>query len=80
MCVVRIHHEEQRGVFDFTGRRDVRRFVQLAQAVGLKVLMRVGPWDHGECRNGGHPDWVLEGDCGALRSTDPKYLQCASDW
>jgi hypothetical protein len=22
-------------------------------------MMRIGPWDHGECRNGGHPDWVL---------------------
>ena len=74
-----IHHEEKRGVFDFTGRRDVRRFVMLAAEVGLKVLMRVGPWDHGECRNGGHPDWVLN-SCGRLRSTDPKYMSCVSGW
>jgi hypothetical protein len=74
-----IHHEEQKGKFDFTGRRDIRRFVTLAQEVGLKVLMRIGPWDHGECRNGGHPDWVLK-SCGRLRSTDPQYLSCVSGW
>ena len=33
----RIHHEEVQGQFDFTGRRDVRAFMQLAQEVGLKV-------------------------------------------
>lgn len=76
-----IHHEEERGKFDFTGRRDIRQFVTLAKEIGLKVLMRIGPWDHGECRNGGHPDWVLRaGTCGRLRSTDPKYLSCVSGW
>jgi hypothetical protein len=76
-----IHHEEQRGKFDFTGRRDIRRFVTLAKEIGLNVLMRIGPWDHGECRNGGHPDWVLDGEtCGRLRSPDPKYLSCVSGW
>jgi len=76
-----IHHEEQRGKFDFTGRRDIRQFVTLAKELDLHVLMRIGPWDHGECRNGGHPDWVLDQEsCGALRSTDPKYLSCVSGW
>ena len=32
-----IHHEEARGIFNFTGRRDVRQFVTLAKEVGLKV-------------------------------------------
>ena len=79
-----IHHEEARGVFTFSGRRDVRRFVTIAGEVGLKVLMRVGPWDHGECRNGGHPDWVLSAkgaaSCGQLRTTDAKYLACVQGW
>ena len=74
-----IHHEEKQGVFDFSGRRDIRRFVSLAKSVGLKILMRLGPWDHGECRNGGHPDWVLT-SCGKVRTTDPKYLACVEGW
>ena len=62
----------------FEGRRNVRQFIQLAQDLGLKVLLRIGPWDHGECRNGGHPDWVLQKcnsqwDC-HLRSNNTAYL------
>ena len=74
-----IHHEEARGVFNFTGRRDIRRFVMTAKEVGLKVMMRIGPWDHGEARNGAHPDWVLT-QCGKVRTTDPKYLGCVEGW
>lgn len=70
-----IHHEENRGNFTFTGRRNVTQFLGLVKELGLRALMRVGPWDHGECRNGGHPDWVLDA-CKPLRTTDPNYLGC----
>lgn len=53
-----IHHEEVEGVFDFSGRRNVRRFVELCQKHGMYVILRVGPFDHGEVRNGGIPDWM----------------------
>lgn len=72
-----IHYEEEEGQWDFSGRRDLRRFVQTAQEVGLKVLMRVGPWCHGEVRNGGHPDWLLaraKAESFALRSNDTTYM------
>ena len=52
------HIEEEEGVFDFTGRRDLRRFVSLCGKHGLYVILRVGPFDHGEVRNGGLPDWL----------------------
>ena len=54
-----IHHEEIEGQWDWSGRRDLRKFVQTCGDVGLKVLVRCGPWDHGEVRNGGFPDWVV---------------------
>lgn len=53
-----IHHEEEEGIFDFTGRRNLRRFVMLCKKHGLYVILRVGPFDHGEVRNGGLPDWL----------------------
>lgn len=53
-----IHHEEQEGVFDFSGCRDLHRFVALCKKHGLYVILRVGPFDHGEVRNGGIPDWM----------------------
>ncbi|HXB59895.1 MAG TPA: beta-galactosidase, partial [Candidatus Acidoferrales bacterium] len=68
-----IHHEEREGQWDWSGRRDLRKFVQLCNEVGLKVIVRCGPFDHGEVRNGGFPDWLLEKGW-ALRSDDPPYL------
>ncbi|HKN20094.1 MAG TPA: beta-galactosidase, partial [Terracidiphilus sp.] len=69
-----IHHEEIEGQFDWTGQRDLRRFVQLCAEIGLNVYLRIGPWDHGEVRNGGFPDWLLEKKI-PLRRNDPEYLK-----
>lgn len=69
-----IHHEEIQGQWDWSGRRNLRRFLQTCDAVGLKVLVRCGPWCHGEVRNGGLPDWVVAHKDWKLRSTDPQFL------
>lgn len=53
-----IHHEEEEGVFRFDGCRNVRKFVELCGKHGLYVILRIGPFDHGEVRNGGMPDWM----------------------
>jgi beta-galactosidase len=68
-----IHHEEVEGQFDWSGPRNLRRFIQTCQEVGLKVFVRCGPWDHGEVRNGGFPDWLLKKGW-KLRSNDTNYL------
>jgi len=68
-----IHHEETEGKFDWSGDRDLRRFVTLAREVGLHVVIRLGPWCHGEVRNGGLPDWLLR-DVAAPRTDAPDYL------
>ena len=69
-----IHQEEVEGIFDWSGRRDLRRFIQLCGEVGLKAIVRCGPWCHGEVRNGGQPDWLLQKGW-KLRSDDPPYLE-----
>lgn len=71
-----IHHEEVEGEFVWTGQRDLRRFVQLCAKHGLYVWIRIGPWDHGEVRNGGLPDWLLAK--AAVRQNDPIYLSYVS--
>ena len=68
-----IHHEETAGRFDWSGRRDLRRFVELCGKHGLYAWVRIGPWAHGEARNGGFPDWLLE--LGPMRSNSPAYLE-----
>lgn len=36
-------------------------------------MLRIGPFAHGECRNGGLPDW-LDGQPFSVRSNDERYL------
>ena len=69
-----IHHEEIEGQFDWTGQRDLRHFVELCAKSGLDVYLRIGPWDHGEARNGGFPDWLVKKNI-PLRRNDPEYLK-----
>jgi hypothetical protein len=66
------HHEEIAGEFDWSGRRDLHRFVGLVQRVGLLFYLRPGPWVHAESRYGGFPNWLI-GE-GPLRCNDPGYL------
>src|SRR5947208_2194914 len=68
-----IHHEEIEGQFDWSGQRNLRRFVQLCAEHGMYVWIRVGPWAHGEVRNGGLPDWLLLKT--ATRENNPTYLR-----
>lgn len=72
--VIWIYHEETEGNFDFQGNNDLGRFVRTVQECGLQMILRIGPWVHGEVRNGGFPDWLLKKDC-VLRTDDSKYLQ-----
>ena len=73
-----IHHEEEKGRFDFTGNRDIRAFIQLCHETGLEFCLRIGPWAHGECRNGGFPDWLVQ-ECGStLRSGEEPYMTYVS--
>jgi len=69
-----IHHEEIEGQWDWSGQRDLKKFVQTCGELGLKVVVRCGPWCHGEVRNGGFPDWVVAHKDWKLRSTDTNFL------
>ena len=70
-----IHHEEVEGQFDWTGQRDLRHFVELCAKKGMYVWLRIGPWDHGEARNGGFPDWLVKKvPPQDLRRDDPLFM------
>ena len=71
-----IHHEEIQGQWDWSGQRDLKKFVTTCGELGLKVIVRCGPWCHGEVRNGGLPDWVQKSGW-KLRSTDTNFLAAA---
>lgn len=67
-------HENERGTLRFDRDLDLRRFVQLCAELDLALVVRLGPWSHGEARNGGHPDWLLSDVECTPRSDDPAYL------
>ena len=71
--VIWIHHEEIEGQFDWSGNKDIRSFIKLCQKHNMLVYPRIGPWAHGEVRNGGTPDWILKKKFLVDRSNDPVY-------
>ncbi|MFF2371685.1 beta-galactosidase [Agromyces sp. NPDC058110] len=74
------HHQPEAGVApSFEGSLDAAAFVRTAADAGLDVVLRIGPWIHGETRNGGFPDWVQAAPV-AHRTDDPAYLALVDDW
>lgn len=72
------HIEEQEGVFNWSGSRNLRQFLEICKEEGLPVILRVGPFCHGEVRCGGIPDWFFEKGIKS-RSEDPRFLKIAED-
>ena len=72
------HIEEVRGTLDFSGNRNVSAYLAAAQAAGLVVALRIGPWVHGECRNGGVPDWAMS--VPGFRSNSSAWLDAVAPY
>lgn len=70
------HIEEQEGIFRWDGQRDLRRFLEICKQEQMPVVLRLGPFCHGEVRNGGIPDWVFTKGC-KLREQNPVFLGLA---
>lgn len=73
------HHEEDKGVFTWTGERDLRAFLEVCRAEDMPVVLRIGPFCHGEVRNGGIPDWMFDKGV-RLRSEDEGFLYEVRLW
>lgn len=75
-----IHHEEKENEWNFSGRRDIRKFVQTCQKAGMQVFLRIGPWVHAEVRNGGLPDWVQHSGTYEVRTNEEGYLRAVEKY
>ena len=67
------HVEEQEGIFRWDGQRSLRRFLEVCRDEQMPVVLRLGPFCHGEVRNGGIPDWMFTKGC-KLREENPAFL------
>ena len=73
-------HETSPGVYDFSGDRNLTRFLQLARDNDLLVVLRPGPYICAEWEFGGFPSWLLKNKVMRLRSSDKSYLGYVDVW
>lgn len=66
------YHEENKGIFDFSGNKDIAAFLRICREVDMPCLLRIGPWCHGEVIRGGFPKRIQK--MLKKRCDDPKYL------
>ena len=70
-------HERRPGEFDFRGNLDLAEYIRMAQAEGLWVLLRPGPYICSEWDFGGLPAWLLGVPGMRVRSNSPEFLKPA---
>ncbi|WP_330261227.1 glycoside hydrolase family 35 protein [Streptomyces sp. NBC_00539] len=73
-------HETAPGKADFTGPRDLARFLTLAAGLGLDAIVRPGPYICAEWDFGGLPARLLALDGLHLRCSDPRFQAEVDGW
>ena len=71
------HIEQNEGTFNWSGQRNLRKFLEICKDEGMPVILRLGPFCHGEARCGGIPDWVFEKNIKS-RSESPDFLEAVN--
>ncbi|OIW02452.1 hypothetical protein TanjilG_05045 [Lupinus angustifolius] len=66
-------HEPIQGQFDFSGRRDLVKFIKEIQKKGLYVTLRIGPFIESEWTYGGLPLWLSHIPGIVLRSDNEPF-------
>lgn len=69
------YHEEEEGVFNFEGERELSRFLKLCQKHDMWVIVRPGPYVCAEWEMGGLPWWLLKKENMELRSLNKDFMQ-----
>ena len=68
-------HEPKPGKFDFHGVLNLKKFILLAQEVGLLVIIRPGPYICSEWEFGGLPSWLLSDESMKVRTMHGGYIK-----
>lgn len=71
-------HEPKEGEFHFEGDKDLCRFIEIAQELGLYVIVRPSPYICAEWEFGGFPAWLLTKSGIRLRCFNKVYLDCVA--
>lgn len=55
-----IHHEYAEGQWNWSGNRNLHRFLEICKEENMPVVLRIGPFCHGEVFQGGFPTWIVK--------------------
>lgn len=66
--------EPRPGTFDFTGQNDLASFCAIAADIGLRCILRAGPYIGDAYPLGGLPTWLLAELTGPPRSSEPSFI------
>lgn len=69
------YHEEAPGKWNFSGEKDLWRFIKTAQEVGLYVIIRPGPYVCAEWEFGGYPWWLQKNKSLEIRRDNKAFLE-----
>jgi hypothetical protein len=73
-------HERKQGVFDFSGRLNLLRFIEEADKAGLKFILRVGPYICAEISYGGFPVWLRDIPGIQFRTWNEPFMREMERW
>lgn len=68
-----IHHEAEEGKWDWSGNKNLRKFIETCKEEHMPVVLRIGPFCHGEVYQGGFPVWLAQ-----KASANPKEYKLRS--
>lgn len=73
-------HEPQEGMYDFSDRRDLGRFLDLCHEQGLYVILRIGPYVCAETNFGGLPWWLITKPGIVTRTLNKPFMDSVDGW
>lgn len=73
-------HEPKQGEFLWDGMHDICRFIELAQELGLYIIIRPSPYICSEWEFGGLPAWLLKDPKMRLRCSYKPYLDAVKSY
>lgn len=71
-----IHHEPEEGHWNWAGNMNLREFLEVCKSEGMPVVLRIGPFCHGEVYQGGFPDWVVKRHVSNPKEYKVRSLAC----
>ncbi len=73
-------HEEREGAPDFTGGRDLARYIDMIGELNMYAMLRPGPYICSEWDGGGLPAWLCAKGVRRFREDDPVYMAALERW